>query len=79
MSQTLNSFSISEIKTFTDFANSSDYSLLNYLIADPQSIDSGKDHKPREVFSGHYVPVTPTAIPSPKYISHSKKFFKEKV
>ena len=50
---------------------------MNDLKADPQSTKDGNDHKPRSVYSGHYVPVTPTPIPNPKYVSHSKKLFKE--
>jgi len=29
------------------------------------------------VFSGHYVPVTPTPLPEPEYVSHSAIFLKE--
>ena len=50
---------------------------MDSLKADPQSTKDGNDHKPRSVYSGHYVPVVPTAIPEPEYISHSKKLFKE--
>lgn len=54
-----------------------DYSLMNTLTPDPDSTANGDDHLPREVFSGHYVPVNPTPIKDPKYISHGKKFFSE--
>ena len=64
-------------ETFTEFSQQADYSLMDSLHADPQSSIDGQDHKPREVFSGHYVPVTPTAIPSSEYISHSKTLFNE--
>lgn len=50
---------------------------MDSLHADPQATDDGHDHHPRQVFSGHYVPVTPTAIPAPEYIAHSKTLFKE--
>jgi len=30
-----------------------------------------------QVFSGHYVPVTPTPIKDPEYVVHSKDFFQE--
>ena len=63
-------------KNFSEFSQLSDYSFLNCLKADPQSTKDGKDHKPRSVYSGHYVPVVPTAIPEPEYISHSNKLFK---
>ena len=64
-------------KNFSEFSQLSDYSFMNCLKADPQSTKDGNDHKPRSVYSGHYVPVLPTAIPDPEYISHSKKLFKE--
>ena len=62
-------------ENFSEFSQLSDYSLMNSLKADPQSTKDGNDHKPRSVYSGHYVPVVPKAIPKPKYISHSKKLF----
>ena len=64
-------------ENFSEFSQLSDYSFMNSLKADPQSTKDGNDHKPRSVYSGHYVPVLPTAIPDPEYISHSKKLFKE--
>tara|TARA_Y100001968_G_C19433566_1_gene758366 strand:- start:522 stop:2225 length:1704 start_codon:yes stop_codon:yes gene_type:complete len=64
-------------KTFAEFSQLADYSFMDTLLADPQSTDDGNDHNPRQVFSGHYVPVTPTAIPTPEYIAHSKNLFKE--
>ena len=66
-----------EIKNFSEFSQSADFSLMNSLNADPQSKNDGNDHKPRPVYSGHYVPVTPTPIPEPKYIAHSSTLFKE--
>ena len=65
------------IDNFNDFLNQADFSLIKHLNADPQSTVDGNDHIPRQVYSGHYVPVTPTALTSPKYISHSGQFFKE--
>ncbi len=64
-------------ENFSEFSQLSDYSFLNSLKADPQSTKDGNDHKPRSIYSGHYVPVVPTAIPEPEYISHSNKLFKE--
>ncbi len=64
-------------ENFSEFSLLSDYSFMNSLKADPQSTKDGNDHKPRSVYSGHYVPVVPTAIPEPEYISHSNKLFKE--
>ena len=64
-------------ENFSEFSLLSDYSFMNSLKADPQSTKDGSDHKPRSVYSGHYVPVVPKAIPEAEYISHSKKLFKE--
>ena len=65
------------INTLEDVAKLADYSLLDTLNCDPNAREDGVDHNPREVFSGHYVPVNPTPIPNPQYIAHSKTFFKE--
>ena len=64
-------------RTFSEFAKQADYSLMDSLEADPQATDDGDDHLTREVFSGHYVPVTPTAISKPEYVTHSKTLFNE--
>ena len=66
-----------DIDNLTDFARASDYSLLDTLICDPDATQNGEDHFPRQVFSGHYVPVKPTPISDPVYVSHSRPFFKE--
>lgn len=50
---------------------------MNHLHADPDAKSNGMDHHRRQVFSGHYVPVTPTPIANPEYITHSQIFFKE--
>ena len=63
--------------SFAEFAERADYSLLESLQADPQASADGNDHRPRQVFSGHYVPVTPTAIPDPEYVAHSPTLFSE--
>jgi len=68
---------MNSINTLEDAAKLADYSLLNTLNCDPNAKEDGVDHSPREVFSGHYVPVNPTPIPDPQYIAHSKTFFKE--
>ena len=65
------------IKTLNDLAKTVDYSLMNTLNSDPQATQNGVDHNPRQVFSGHFVPVNPTAIKNPQYITHSKTFFNE--
>ena len=64
-------------KTFDDFKERADYSLLHSLTPDPQATKDGHDHRPREVFSGHYVPVSPTAIADSEYIAHSEALFNE--
>jgi uncharacterized protein YdiU (UPF0061 family) len=63
--------------TFVEFAQQSDYSLLDSLRADPQATADGHDHRPRQVFSGHYVPVTPTPLPAPELVAHSSTLFQE--
>ena len=65
------------IKTLDEFAKHVDYSLLDTLSPDPQATLDGNDHDPRQVFSGHYVPVTPTPLTAPTYIAHSKTLFAE--
>jgi hypothetical protein len=65
------------IKTLNDLARLADYSLMDTLNPDPEARENGVDHEPREVFSGHYVPVNPTPIENPQYIIHSKNFFAE--
>ena len=65
------------IKTLDEFAKHVDYSLLNTLTPDPQSTCDGDDHNPRQVFSGHYVPVTPTPLTAPTYVAHSETLFAE--
>lgn len=63
--------------TFAAFAQQADYSLLDHLRADPQASADGRDHRPRQVFSGHYVPVTPTPLPQPEVVAHSPVLFQE--
>ncbi|MCP9826932.1 YdiU family protein [Synechococcus sp. L2F] len=63
--------------TFAAFAQRADYSLLDSLRADPQATVDGVDHQPRQVFSGHYVPVTPTPLPAPELVAHSSTLFNE--
>ncbi|PRM88474.1 protein adenylyltransferase SelO family protein [Aliarcobacter cryaerophilus] len=65
------------IETFDELINLSDYSFIENLNSDPNAKYNGDNKFPREVFSGHYVPVSPTAIKEPIYISHSIDFFKE--
>ena len=65
------------IDTFAAFAQRADYSLLDGLRADPEASVDGRDHQPRQVFSGHYVPVTPTPLPEPELVAHSSGLFEE--
>lgn len=65
---------INTLEELTEFA---DYSLINTLNCDPDAQEDGQNHNPRQVYSGHFVPVEPTFIKEPKYIAHSKKFFEE--
>ena len=65
------------IETLSDLAKLVDYSLIKTLNKDPESRVDGVDHQPRQVFSGHYVPVNPTPIKNPVYIAHSKNLFSE--
>jgi uncharacterized protein YdiU (UPF0061 family) len=65
------------ISTFEEFVQSADYSFMDTLNADPDAIGDGDDHRARQVFSGHYVPVTPTPLPDPEYVTHSRTFFKK--
>ena len=66
-----------EITNFEKFVKLADYSLMDTLRADPDSTRDGNDHHPRQVFSGHFVPVTPTPLEAPEYVSHSSSFFAE--
>ena len=68
---------VNRITTLDHLAVLADYSLMDTLSCDPDATANGDDHSPRQVFSGHYVPVSPTAIESPEYITHSKRFFNE--
>jgi uncharacterized protein YdiU (UPF0061 family) len=65
------------VATLDDLAKLANYSLMNTLNCDPEATENGVDHAPRQVFTGHYVPVKPTPIESPEYIAHSKDFFRE--
>ena len=65
------------VYTLEDLATLSDYSLLDNLNCDPDATETGDDYEPRQVFSGHYVPVKPTPIANPVYVAHSETFFAE--
>ena len=65
------------VSTLNDLAQLADYSLMDTLNCDPHATQDGIDHRSRQVFSGHYVPVNPTPIKDPEYVTHSKSFFSE--
>lgn len=65
------------LASFDDFIQHSNYSLLNTLNPDPESTKDGQDHRPRQVRSGHFVPVTPKPLAQPTYVSHSETLFCE--
>ncbi|QUM89368.1 YdiU family protein [Moritella sp. 36] len=67
----------STISTLSDLAKLANYSLMDTLNSDPDATENGADHAPRQVFTGHYVPVNPTPIKDPEYVAHSKTFFSE--
>ncbi len=65
------------VATLDDLATLADYSLMDTLNCDPEGKANGVDHAPRQVFSGHYVPVNPTPIENPEYVAHGKNLFHE--
>jgi uncharacterized protein YdiU (UPF0061 family) len=65
------------IATLDDLATLANYSLMDSLNCDPDAKKNGIDHAPRQIFTGHYVPVKPTPIKDPEYVAHSKNFFRE--
>ncbi|WP_150913594.1 protein adenylyltransferase SelO [Marinobacter halotolerans] len=65
------------VATLDDLAPLADYSFMDTLNCDPEGRASGADHAPRQVFSGHYVPVKPTPIESPEYVAHSENLFQQ--
>ncbi|WP_406672770.1 protein adenylyltransferase SelO [Natronospira sp.] len=66
-----------DITCLEDVAPLADYSLMENLVRDPDADPEGQDHQPRQVFSGHYVPVRPTPIENPAYVAHSPELFRE--
>ena len=65
------------VTTVEEFEKLADYSLMDSLNTDPDSTVDGDDHFARQVFSGHFVPVTPTPLKNPEYVTHSSTFFNE--
>ena len=66
-----------KINNLEQLAECANYSFVNTLTQDPNAKEDGRNHFPKEVFNGHFVPVSPTPIPKPIYIAHSKSFFEE--
>ena len=65
------------VATLDDLAKLASYSLIDTLNCDPDATANGIDHAPRQVFTGHFVPVTPTPIKDPEYVAHSQSLFLE--
>lgn len=65
------------VATLDDLSALADYSLMDTLNCDPEAKADGVDHSPRQVFSGHYVPVRPTPIEDPEYVAHGKALLHE--
>lgn len=65
------------VTTLDQLAKLASYSFVDSLNCDPDAKVDGYDHAPRQVFSGHYVPVKPTPIENPEYVAHSKNLFRE--
>ena len=66
-----------KITTLDELSKFADYSFVESLNGDPESKESGVDHDPRQVLSGHYVTVNPTPIKDPDYVAHSSSLFNE--
>ncbi|MGO1501355.1 MAG: hypothetical protein ACTHWH_08760, partial [Marinobacter sp.] len=62
MIKRLHQETLSMVATLGDIATLANYSFMNTLNCDPDAKPNGHDHEPRQVFSGHYVPVNPTPI-----------------
>jgi len=66
-----------KITTLDELSKFANYSFVESLNSDPESKNSGVDHDPRQVLSGHYVTVNPTPIEDPDYVAHSSSLFNE--
>ena len=77
MTTTLPEKTAPRVSTLGDLAKLANYSLMDTLNCDPHATQDGIDHRSRQVFSGHYVPVNPTPIKDPEYIAHSQSLFSE--
>ncbi|MBB1321890.1 MULTISPECIES: YdiU family protein [Shewanella] len=77
MTKQLSQHTSATVETVDDLAKLANYSLMDTLNSDPNATTNGDDHRARQVFSGHYVPVKPTPIENPEYVAHSQRFFSE--
>ena len=77
MSHPSKTSAVNSITTFDEFEQLANYSLTDTLNADPEAITDGDDHQARQVFSGHFVPVTLIPLEEPEYVTHSSIFFSE--
>jgi uncharacterized protein YdiU (UPF0061 family) len=77
MTNRLDQETTATVATLEDLVKLANYSLMDTLNSDPQAKANGIDHAPRQVFTGHYVPVNPTPIKDPEYVAHSKNLFRE--
>lgn len=66
-----------KVTRLEELAPMADYSLMDNLNCDPDAKEDGVDHMPRQVFTGHFVPVRPTPIDDPEYVAHSQDLFRE--
>mmetsp|Transcript_32987 Transcript_32987/g.53107 ORF Transcript_32987/g.53107 Transcript_32987/m.53107 type:complete len:701 (-) Transcript_32987:985-3087(-) len=60
------------VDSLAQLAQNADHSWLQQLNMDPETDKYAPNKESRQVRSGHYVKVKPTALPKPKYIIHSK-------
>ena len=57
--------------TLQDLGARADHSWLRHLAPDPESAAQQPNKTPREVKSGHWVPVLPTPLPQPQLVLYS--------
>jgi len=77
MDNQLSQNKFANISSLDMLANITNYSFIETLECDPDATSNGIDHNPRQVYTGHYVPVKPTPIKDAEYVTHSKIFFNE--
>lgn len=68
---------IRHLSTMKKLLEKIEFSFTSRLNADPDATPDGRDHHPREVKSGHFVPVAPTPIATPEVVTHSQGLFQE--